>query len=68
MKNQALYILWDEKDGYNYNRLYLDKPSADIGLFENYTKYWIQYDKAAVREIDAVSYFDPIEKNNHTQR
>jgi len=56
MKKQVLYILWDEKDGYMHDKMYLDEESANIGLFENYTEYWIQTGKAKVMPIMAVSY------------
>jgi len=56
MIKQELFILWDEKDGYQKNKIYLDYESADIGLHENYTNYWINNGKAKVEKIYAVSY------------
>jgi len=58
MKKQILYILWDENDGYNYSKLYIDENSAEIGLYENYTEYWIKNSKAKIMSIEAVSYLN----------
>ena len=56
-KQQEIYVLWDERDGYRYHKFYLDKESANIALEENYTEYWIDSKKAKVETILAVSYF-----------
>jgi hypothetical protein len=49
-------MLWDEKDGFIPNKVYIDKESAEIALVENYTEYWILAKKAKICEVDAVSY------------
>ena len=58
MKKIELYILWDDIDGYRHARLYLDRKSAEIGLAENYTEFWIKNKRAKLEKIDAVSYFE----------
>jgi len=58
MKKQILYILWDENEGYNPVRLYLDEKSAEIALQEHYTEYWIYNHKAKIEKIEAKSFFD----------
>jgi len=56
MIKQTLFILWDETDGYNPRRVYLDKESAEIGLNEHFTEFWIYSGKAKIEEMSAVSY------------
>ena len=58
MKEIALYILWDQQDGYRTSKVYLDKESAEIVLQEHYTKYWILSQMAKVEKIKAVSYLN----------
>jgi len=55
-KKGTIYVLWDENDGYRMNRVYLDKPSAQIGLEEHYTDYWISTQKAKIEEVPVISY------------
>lgn len=62
MKEQTIYVLWDEQDGTRMGRFYLDRESATIALSEHYTSYWIQTGKAKVNEVEAVSYFDETHK------
>jgi len=57
MLKKFFYILWDFKDGYNTNHVYLDEESADIGLHEHYSDYWIREKQAKYEAILAVSYF-----------
>jgi hypothetical protein len=58
---QKLFILWDEKDGYNIQHIYLDRDSAEIGLTEHYTDFWIKSNKAEIRQIEAISYYDVLD-------
>lgn len=53
---KEVFILWDDKDGYDCRKVYLDAESAEIGLIENYTGYWIYNNKAKVETIEAVQY------------
>lgn len=56
MKIQKLFIIWDEKDGYITNKVYLDKKSAEIAISVLYTDYWINNKKVKVEELEGVSY------------
>ena len=56
MKEQVLFIIWDEQDGYMTHKLYLDRTSARIALHEHYTDFWIKTEKAKIETIKAVSY------------
>jgi len=56
MKEIIMYILWDDIDGYTYHHLYLDRESAEIGLKEHYTEFFIHNNRARIEEIKAVSY------------
>ena len=56
MIEQAVYVLWDERDGLKPDRFYLDRTSAEIALHENYSDYWIRNKMARVNIVKAVSY------------
>ena len=51
-----IYSLWDEIDGNSDSKFYGDRDSALIGLHENYTRYWIENNKAKVIALDVVTY------------
>lgn len=58
MKSIKVYLLWDHQDGYRIGKIYLDKQSAEIGLLEQYTDYWIKNHYAEIKESEAITYFN----------
>lgn len=57
-KLTTVYLLWDDVDGVSSTRAYADKESAEVGLQEHYTEYWILGGRAKIVEIDCISYFN----------
>ena len=58
MREVEIFVLWDKNGGYVDDHFYLDEESANVGLLEQYTDFWIKNDYAQVRKTKAVSYFE----------
>ena len=56
MLTVELFGLWDINDGLSTKFIYLDRESAEIGLMEHFTTYWIESGQAKIIEIPGISY------------
>lgn len=52
------YVLYDEKNGVNYRRVYMNKASANIAITERYEKADIDTGRIKILPIAIVSYVD----------
>jgi len=49
--SKNLYIIWEEKTGYNINHIYLDEASAELALLTYFTPTSVQSGKVRVEQI-----------------
>lgn len=53
-----VYVIWDEKNGYDMSAVYRDKKSAEFVLRVKYSDYWRISKQAKVEALDVISMED----------